>query len=271
MYFNQHMNPENALAEFIKKHREAAGLNHRQLAEAITAAGGKASTQAVQQWENTDPEQRTTRPSSVNRAAIAEVLNCDSIALEEAYVTARDAVPRVVRTTPRGITPSIIQFQAMRRQFEEQTVRGIIEELPEAAAYFQRTVALFDNARQFDYLSPNLAADWVYRSHPALNNLTNQIEEHLWRLLWLSRIDDGMGVKRDYLLALAVVLDPERTYPQDYLDQIQYQVERFERELQMLKIGIQIVAVKSPEELINCILAHENVPPLPPKEVGKYF
>ncbi|MBR8073311.1 helix-turn-helix transcriptional regulator [Burkholderia cenocepacia] len=248
---------EHALAEFLKEHREAAGLNHRQFAEAITKAGGKASTQAVQQWENTDPEQRTTRPSPLNRIAIAEVLGCDHAQLEAAYATARNANPRVIRPSARNSTPGILRVQEIHRQFEHRVARAMVEAIPDAHAYFQRSVTLFDNTRQFDYLSPNLAADWVFRSHPVLSNLSNQIETHLWRLLWLSRIDEGVGVKREYLLALILLRDPERRYPDDYREQVEHHVARYMRELQMLKLGIRIVAAEKTTELIDCMLAYE--------------
>ncbi|MBG0871856.1 helix-turn-helix transcriptional regulator [Burkholderia sp. 9777_1386] len=254
------MNPEHALADFLKKHREAAGLNHRQFAEAITKAGGKASTQAVQQWENTDPEQRTTRPSPLNRIAIAEVLGCDHAQLEAAYATARNATPRIIRPSTRSATPGILKFQEMHRQFEHRVARAIVEAVPGAHTYFQKQVTLFDNTRQFDYLSPNLAAEWVFRSHPVLNNLSNQIEAHLWRLLWLSRIDEGVGVKRAYLLALILLRDPERKYPDDYREQIEHHVARFMRELQMLKLDIRIVVAEKTTELISCMLSYEGAP-----------
>lgn len=205
------MDGQYALAYFLKTHRESKGLNPRQFAEAITKIGGKASTQAVQQWENTDPAQRTTRPSSVNRAAISEVLECDPSDLEKAYRTTKEAIssqegpiedelryvtqPVNTRIRPRTASGKL-------HNYGQEMAHAIRAKMPEAAIYLDREITPFGLRRRYDYLSPNVAATWVSAVPIPPFFKPSYLESRLWQLLWLSKLDSDTGASRKYVLIL---------------------------------------------------------------------
>jgi len=205
------MDGQYALAYFLKTHRERKGLNPRQFAEAITKLGGKASTQAVQQWENTDPAQRTTRPNAVNRAAISEVLECDPYDLDKAYRTTKEAVsslemPAVdeVRFVNRSLTSRIRPRTASGKlhNYDQEMAQAIRSKMPEATAYLDREISPFGLRRRYDYLSPNLAATWVSAVPIPPFFKPSYLESRLWQLLWLSKLDSDTGASRKYVLIL---------------------------------------------------------------------
>lgn len=253
------MDDQYALARYLKEYREAKGLNHRQLADLIREHGGSAKTQAVQQWENLDPEQRTTRPSQQNRILLAEILDCDAGELEHVYERAKRAAGALRGRATRGSAPiePLYSEGSLRRikirvpglVVTQLIERRLLEREPSLADCMRQTVEIFHARKRFDFLASTLAAEWV--SAPAQTpsfNLT-LIESALWRLDWLARLDKQMNVKRRYLLILVLTDVTELDHAD--LESLDRRTDRMRlslvNELRMVESSIDIFVAPGPE------------------------
>ena len=248
------MSDHPPLALFLKQRREALGMNPREFAEAISAAGGQATTQAVQQWENTTPGQRTTRPNFGNRRAIATVLECDVGEIESAY--------RATRTTdtpednaPPTVEPSNVRNRlgsSLQLRFEVEITKAIRAKIPESADYLDKVITPFGMKKRYDYLSPKLAVDWLWMRTLNLIMSSSSLEGHLWKLLWLSRLDADTGVARKYMFILVVgAEDPTVTR------QIQQRFNRLRDEARVFGNTLTLCLASSSAEAADLIVAHE--------------
>ena len=252
------------LANFLTKYREARGLNHREFAEAITQAGGKATTQAVQQWENRTPGQRTTRPALINREAIAKVLNCDLQELEDAYSTSRDAAntlkerdiefvaygaDRVARK--RNVHITYGPTRAQRLGLIEAAIRKYI---PSADNYLEKEIAPFGVRRRYDYLSPKVAAEWVEAAPASPFFKQSYLESRLWRLMWLNRLDRDTAITRSYVLILVIATEEAQT-----LSTVKQIFTRLNDEKRLFSDFDQLtIAMATTPEYVARIIAHEE-------------
>ena len=246
------MSDESPLALLLKQRREALGMNPREFAEAISAAGGQATTQAVQQWENTTPGQRTTRPNFGNRQAIATVLGCEYGEIESAYRAARAmAVTTEDNELPMAPpSPSRARSDIFSR-FESEITSAIRAKLPESADYLDKFIAPFGMRKQYDYLSPKLAVEWLWLRHPSFMQST--LEGHLWKLLWLSRLDSDTGVARKYLFILIATTDDP-----DVIAITQHRLGRLRDEARVFGNTLTLCLATSPAEAADIIVAHER-------------
>ena len=251
------MEDTHAFAKFLRAGRETLDMNPREFADAITAAGGKASTQAVQQWENTSPDQRTTRPNQANRFAIAVVLKRDFGEVEDAYDAARD---QTKGSGARKHQTERTSLQARRsgkgNPFApiEQAIRdAICDELPEGNLYLDKQITPFGVRREFDYLSPKLAAIWLM-SDPAKPYFDEDVlAARLWRLLWLSKLDSDTSVSRKYLLILCLI-------DHDALAVLEVKAltERLTQETRVFGNFITIRYTSSPQSAAELVTETEN-------------
>lgn len=246
-----------AFANFLRVRREALGMNHGKFAGAITSAGGKASTQAVQQWENTTPSQRTTRPTQANRFAISVVLRCDFGEVEAAYNAARAAA----KGTSAGERPAQGRRSGKSDPFApiQMAIRdAICEETPDADQYLDREINPYGVRRQYDYLSPRLAAVWLMSDPVKPYFQEDVLAAWLWRLLWLSKLDSDTGVSRKYLLILCLV-----GYDTPALSLLPGLVERLQQEARVFSDFPIIRFVWSPEAAAGLVTKVESgiVPP----------
>ena len=244
------MDEISPLAVFLKQHREAKGLNPREFADAIKSVGGQATTQAVQQWENTTPGQRTTRPNIANRHAIAKVLDCDLNEFESAYRTARAAdVPET--NDPSAVFPNMRNRLggSFHRRFEGEIIGAIRAKIPDADDYLDKTITPFGIRKGYDYLSPKLAVDWLALRNPIMSHA---LEGHLWKLLWLSRLDSDTGVARKYLFILIVTADEPA-----HIEQIQRRFYRLRDEARVFGNTLILSLASSPAEAAELVVAHE--------------
>ena len=251
------MSDDSPLALLLKQRREALGMNPREFAEAISAAGGQATTQAVQQWENTTPGQRTTRPNFGNRQAIATVLGCDVSEIELAYratramlVTTEDnALPIATPTPPRARSDIFSRF-------ESEITSAIGAKIPESSEYLDKVITPFGLKKRYDYLSPKLAVDWLWMRAPGFISTT--LEGHLWKLLWLSRLDSDTGVARKYLFILIVTTDDP-----DVIAMTQRRLDRLRDEARVFGNTLTLCLASSPAEAADIVVAHERGLPIP--------
>ena len=245
------MDEISPLAVFLKKNREAKGLNPREFADAIKAVGGQATTQAVQQWENTTPAQRTTRPNITNRHAIAKVLDCDLNEFESAYRAARDLARTSAENEP--LTPIRIPAKsrvAISSRFESEITDAIRAQIPDSGNYLEKVITPLGMRQCYDYLSPKLAVEWIVATN--YSPRASAIENHLWKLLWLSRLDSDTGVARKYLIILVLVGDD----PLEMLE-IEAYFDRFRQEARVFGNTLTLCLASSPAEAADLVVAHE--------------
>ncbi|HRD88790.1 MAG TPA: helix-turn-helix transcriptional regulator [Accumulibacter sp.] len=246
------MDEVSPLALFLKKHREALGMNPRAFAEAISSAGGQATTQAVQQWENSTPGQRTTRPNSTNRQAIAEVLACDVGEVEAAYRAARDAADgREEKDRPTTAASSMRARIGLYARFENEIAGAIRAKIPDADEYLEKVITPFGMSRRYDYLSPRLAVDWVGARGPHIGTLS--LEGRLWHLLWLSRLDADTGIARKYLFILVLASDDPAVTAH-----IKRGFDRLRDEARVFGNTLILCLASSPAEAADLVVAHET-------------
>ena len=254
------MSDESPLAILLKQRREALGMNPREFAEAISAAGGQATTQAVQQWENTTPGQRTTRPNFGNRRAIATVLGCDYGEIESAYRAARIA-DTSEDNEPPTVAPSNMRNRLgskFQSRFEVEITGAIRASIPDADDYLDKIITPFGLKKRYDYLSPKLAVDWLWMRTPNLVMSSSPLEGHLWKLLWLSRLDSDTGVARKYLfIVIATTDDP------DAIAAIRRRLDRLRDEARVFGNTLTLCFATSPAEAADLIVAHEKGRPIP--------
>lgn len=188
-------------ARFLLQAREAAGLNHQQLADKLKAHGRNVSYQSIQQWENTNPAYRTTWPKRESLAAIAKALRAPLPEVETAWVDSRAAkattMPR--QTVSRG-TRSSLEFGRLHAELHA----AILARIPDAEGYIEKAISPFGIKRRFDYLSPNAAVEWAVISPnpPYIKRMA--LESMLWRLMWLSRLDSELSTSRQYAVFLVI-------------------------------------------------------------------
>ena len=251
------MNEDSPLAILLKQRREALGMNPREFAEAISAAGGQATTQAVQQWENTTPGQRSTRPNFGNRQAIATVLECDFSEIDSAYRAARAMAVTIEESEPpTGDLPSM-RIRRMYSRFESEITDAIQAKIPESTDYLDKIITPFGMRKRYDYLSPRLAADWVTIRNPN-PIISSSLEGHLWKLLWLSRLDSDTGVIRKYLLILVVAAEDPA-----HREQIQRRFDRLRDEARVFGNTLTLHFASSPAEAADLIVRYEMGAPMP--------
>ena len=252
------MSDESPLALLLKQRREALGMNPREFAEAISAAGGQATTQAVQQWENTTPGQRTTRPNFGNRQAIATVLGCDFNEIDSAYRAARTSDTSEDNEPPTGVASNVRNRLGgnLQLRFETEITSAIRAKLPESADYLDKVVTPFGMSKRYDYLSPRLAVDWLWMRNPVY--MQSYPEGHLWKMLWLSRLDSDTGVARKYLFILVVAAEDPTV-----IEQIQQRFNRLRDETRVFGNTLILCLATSPAEAADIIVAHERGLPIP--------
>lgn len=247
------MDEVSPLALFLKKHREALGMNPREFAEAISSAGGQATTQAVQQWENSTPGQRTTRPNSTNRQAIAEVLACDVGEVEAAYRAARELAwgSAAYELSTGASSPMRTRLTTVYTRFESEINAAVRAKIPDAGDYLGKVITPFGMSQRYDYLSPRLAVDWVEvapRRYPGPLFLKG----HLWKLLWLSRLDEDTAVARKYVFIL--LLTPDQSAA---ITQIQTDFDRLCEEARVFGNTLTLCLASSPAEAADLVIARE--------------
>lgn len=245
------MDDISPLAVFLKKHREAKGFNPREFADAIKAVGGRATTQAVQQWENTTPGQRTTRPNVANRHAIAKVLDCDINEFESAYRATRAIADASEDAAPAGAWPQPRSRLAIYGRFEQDINDSIRAKLPNARDCLGKVITPFGTNRRYDYLSPRLAVEWLGVRKPGTSDTTS-LEGHLWHLLWLSRLDADTGIRRNYLFILVIATDDP-----DAIALIKSQFDRLRDEARVFGNTLTLCLASSPAEAADLVVAHE--------------
>lgn len=246
------MDKDSPFPVFLKEHREALGMNPRQFAEAISAAGGRATTQAVQQWENTTPGQRTTRPSAANRHAIATVLGCDVNELQSRM--AREFALLFSATTSTSTAGSSLtrtKSATVYTRFESEITDAIRAKIPEADEYLEKIISPFGMSRRYDYLSPKLAVDWVAATHRYSAPLF--LEGHLWKLLWLARLDADTGVARKYLFILILAPDDSNV-----TTQMKRHFDRLHDEARVFGNTLTLCLVSSPAEAGALVVEYET-------------
>ena len=247
------MDEASPLALFLKERREARGWNPRQFADEIQAAGGQATTQAVQQWENTTPGQRTTRPSIANRRAIARVLGCDVDEIESLYRAARDAADAPGEDDPPTAISSQVRTRlGMYGRFESEIAEAIRAQIPDAGEYLDKLITPFGVKRRYHYLSPTLAAHWTLVTSTRHTNLLG-IESFFWRLLWLSRLDTDTGVARKYLFILIIASDDP-----EVAAGVKTHYERLRDEVRVFGNTLTLCLASSPAEAGALIVAYET-------------
>ena len=247
------MDEISPLAVFLKQHREAKGLNPREFADAIKAVGGQATTQAVQQWENTTPGQRTTRPNIANRHAIAKVLDCDINEFEAAYRATRAMAVTTEESDLPTETPSNIRIKIghIPNRFDYGIASAIRAQIPDAVDYLDKIITPFGVKKRYNYLSPKLAVDWLMMRNPNLI-MSSSLESSLWKLLWLSRLDSDTGVSRKYLFILVIATDDP-----DAIALIKSQFDRLRDEARVFGNTLTLCLASSPAEAADLVVAHE--------------
>ena len=246
------MDETSPLAVFLKERREALEMNPRQFAEAISAVGGQATTQAVQQWENTTPGQRTTRPSLSNRRAIARVLGCNVDEVESVYRAARDAGDASGEDDAPTAPSSLTRARAiLYGRLENEIADAIRAKIPDASEYLSKLITPFGIRRRYDYLSPRLAAYWIVVSSRHISSPL--IESFLWKLLWQSRLDADTGVARKYLFILVIASDAP-----EVIARIQTDFERLRDEVRVFGNTLTLCLAPSPAEAGALVVAHET-------------
>lgn len=247
------MDEASPLALFLKERREALGMNSREFADAISLAGGQATTQAVQQWENTTFGQRTTRPNSTNRQAIAKVLACDVGEVEAAYRAARDAADgREEKDGPTTAASSMRARLGLYVRFENEIAEAIRAKITEAGDYLEKNITPFGMHQLYNYLSPKLAVDWVVVRGRHISPFI--LEGHLWKLLWLARLDADTGVARKYLFILVIASDD----PEVAVLRIKRDFERLRDEARVFGNTLTLCLASSPAEAAELVVAHET-------------
>jgi transcriptional regulator with XRE-family HTH domain len=235
------------LARMIRERREAKNLNVRELAEIVSRKGGKATTQAVQQWENTDPAQRTTRPGMENLMALSEILGIPFSQLRE---TAESLRIKAIRDGEPRLHP---HRRPSGPIFEMEVRRYLRDALPATESYFEREISPFGVKRRFDYLSPRLALEiktvWS-------GSKIADIDGALWQLTWLQRFDKSMAVSRKYML---MFIAPESETPDLFPDEkTNMMLTAVKDELRLFGDFIHVEVVSDPQSAAAIIISNDR-------------